>query len=284
MTEASGEAANQAQIDYWNTLAGLVWVRFQAQLDRQIEPLGQAAMEALAPVPGERILDIGCGCGQTTLTLAARVAPGGAVLGVDISEPMLEVARHRPRSAADLPVTFEKRDAQTAELGHGMFDAVFSRFGVMFFSDPVAAFANIRAGLKASGRLTFVCWRPLSENPWMAAPLAAARHLLPPMPPPDPLAPGPFAFADPERVRGILAAAGFQSVSIAPFDARVGGGDLEETVTLSLNVGPMATALRENPDSREAVAEAVRGVLASYLTGQGVMMPAAVWIVKAMNG
>ena len=170
MTDETAPSVNAAQIDYWNTLAGLVWVRFQAQLDRQIEPLGLAAMAALAPAPGETILDIGCGCGQTTVGLAAQLAPGGAVVGVDISEPMLEVARHRPKPGGGAPVTFRRADAQVDDLGREAFDAAFSRFGVMFFADPAAAFANIRAALKPGGRLAFVCWRQMTENPWMAAP------------------------------------------------------------------------------------------------------------------
>jgi ubiquinone/menaquinone biosynthesis C-methylase UbiE len=142
-------------------------------------------MDVLCPGEGEHIIDIGCGCGQTSLALAARVRPTGSVVGVDISEPMLDVALRRPRSA-DLQVVFRKLDAQTGDLGHGFFDAAFSRFGVMFFSDPVVAFANIRASLKLDGRLAFVCWRPLDENPWMQAPLQAALPLLPPVAPPDP--------------------------------------------------------------------------------------------------
>jgi SAM-dependent methyltransferase len=283
MTEESATAANQAQIDYWNAIAGSVWARYQAQLDRQIEPLGQAAIAALAPRPGERILDVGCGCGATILALAQRVAPGGSVVGVDISEPMLEIARNRPRPADNLAIEFRNADAQASDLGRGVFDAAFSRFGVMFFSDPAAAFANIRAALKPGGRLAFVCWRPLAENPWMAAPMAAGAALLPPMPPPDPLAPGPFAFADPARVQDILAVAGFSGIDISRFDTPVGGGDLEETVDLSLHVGPLGMALREAPQLREPVTAAVREALRPYLTPSGVMAPAAVWIVRATN-
>ncbi len=276
-------AANQAQIDYWNTLAGQVWARFQAQLDRQLEPLGRAALAALAASPGERILDIGCGCGVTTLALAEQVSPAGSVLGADISAPMLEIARHRPSLTPGVAVTFRQADVQSDDLGRAAFDAAFSRFGVMFFSDPPAAFANIRAALRPGGRLAFVCWRPLADNPWMGAPLAAARPLLPPMPPPDPLAPGPFAFADPDRVRAILSEAGFGSISIEPFDAPIGGGDLEATVDLTLHVGPLSAALREQPHLREPVSEAVRETLRPFSTPSGVMMPAAVWIVRATN-
>jgi SAM-dependent methyltransferase len=276
-------SANAAQIEYWNATAGETWVQFQEPLDRQIEPLGRAAMDVLAPREGEHIVDIGCGCGQSSLLLAARVAPKGSVLGIDISKPMLEVARQRPRPAPHLPVVFRQVDAQTGNLGLGLFDAAFSRFGVMFFADPVAAFANIRASLKPNGRLAFVCWRPVGENPWMHAPLQAALPLIPPIAPPDPLAPGPFAFADASRVRSILAAAGFKSVGIEPFDTNIGGADLAQTLMLALRVGPLGAALREHPELATDVAGAVRDVLSKYLTPNGVMMPAAVWIVLAHN-
>ena len=284
MTDATDGARNAAMTDYWNNLMGQVWTRFQAQLDRQLEPLGERAMQALAPQPGERILDVGCGCGDTSLALAERVAPSGVVTGVDISAPMLEVARHRPRAAADLALEFRLADAQTEDLGAGAFDALFSRFGVMFFDDPQAAFANLRRALKPGGRLAFVCWRPLPENPWMGAPMAAARDLLPPTPPADPLAPGPFAFADPERVRGILTEAGFTDISIDPFDTAVGGGDAAATLELNLNIGPLSFALREAPQLREAVAARVSEMLNAYVLPDGqVKMPAAVWIVRAAN-
>lgn len=247
MPQIAETSSNAAQIEYWNTTAGETWAQFQEALDRQVEPLGLAAMDVLCPGEGEHIIDIGCGCGQTSLALAARVRPTGSVVGVDISEPMLDVALRRPRSA-DLQVAFRKLDAQTGDLGHGLFDAAFSRFGVMFFSDPVAAFANIRASLKPDARLAFVCWRPLNENPWMQAPLQAALPLLPPVAPPDPTAPGPFAFADPSRVRSILADSGYGSMTINPFDADIGGGDLEQTLKLALAVGPLGRALREHPE------------------------------------
>jgi SAM-dependent methyltransferase len=188
---------------------------------------------------------------------------------------MLEVARRRPRPARNLRVTFELLDAQSDDLGHGRFDAAFSRFGVMFFNDPVAAFTNIRGSLKPSGRLVFACWRPLNQNPWMAL------SFLPPIAPFDPMAPGPFAFADAGRVESILASAGFGSVKVSPFDAAIGGANLEQTLQLALNVGPLGAALRENPERSETVANAVRDLLSKYATPNGVLMPAAVWIVSA---
>ena len=281
MPQTPETSSNAPQIEYWNTTAGETWAQFQETLDRQVERLGLAAMDALCPRESEHIIDIGCGCGQTSLALAARVRPTGSVLGVDISEPMLDVALRRQRST-NLQVAFRKVDAQTADLGQGLFDAAFSRFGVMFFGDPVAAFANIRASLKKpEGRLAFVCWRPLNENPWMQAPLQAALPLLPPVAPADPTAPGPFAFADPSRVRSILADSGYGSVTINPFDADIGGADLEQTLKLALSVGPLGRALREHPEVADNVVGAVRGVLSKYLTPNGVLMPAAVWIVLA---
>jgi SAM-dependent methyltransferase len=284
MTDAS--SANAAQIDYWNATVGPTWVAFQERLDRQIERLGHEAMARLAPTAGERVLDVGCGCGQTTVALAGRVGAAGTVVGVDISAPMLGVARARPLPTGAARPRFRQADAQVEDLAEGVeggFDAAFSRFGVMFFADPAAAFANIRRALKPGGRLAFVCWRPLAENPWMNLPAAAAAPLLPPAPPPNPTAPGPFAFADAERVRGILGQAGFGSISIEPFDARIGGGDIDQTVELAFKVGPLGVALREAPERAGAVTEVVRAAIAPYATPDGVKMPAAVWIVQARN-
>ena len=278
MSTDAAAGGNAAQIDYWNATAGQTWAAFQEQLDRQLDPLGAEAMRVLAPAPGERILDIGCGCGHTSFALAARVGTSGAVLGVDISQPMLAVASDRPGTPAP---AFRLADAQADDLGAGSFDGVFSRFGVMFFGDPTAAFTNIRRALKPGGRLTFVCWRPLSENPWMYVPIDAARPLLPPLPPSDPTAPGPFAFSNAERVRGVLTEAGFGAIAITPFDTRIGSGGMEETLAISRRVGPLGAALRENPDHAEAVLNVVREALAAYLTPEGVLMPAAVWIVSA---
>lgn len=283
MSQAPDPPANAAQIDYWNAAAGQTWARFQAHLDRQIEPLGRAAMRVLAPARGERIVDIGCGCGQSTRELAARVGASGAVVGVDISEPMLDIARRRVVGEHSTQPEFRQADAQIADLGRGAFDAAFSRFGVMFFSDPVVAFANIRAALRPGGRLAFVCWRPLQDNLWMRAPMEAAAPFLPPGPPADPAAPGPFAFADPDRVRGILGGAGFVDVSIDPFDTRIGGGGVEQTLDLTFRVGPLGAALRDSPHLVEVVADAVRQTLLPYETAGGVLMPAAVWIVRAVN-
>ena len=281
MTENASSSDNAAQIDYWNATAGQTWARFQEQLDRQIEPLGLEAMRALAPAPGERVLDVGCGCGQTSLELATRVTGSGAVIGADISVPMLEVARARLVPTGAATPDFRQIDAQTGDLGEGAFDAVFSRFGVMFFGDPVAAFSNLRKALKPEGRMAFVCWRPFQENLWMRAPMEAAQPFLPPSPPMDPSAPGPFAFADADRVRSILADAGFSDVTLHAFNTSIGGSSVEQTVDLAFRVGPLGAVLREKPELAPTVAGAVRSALAPYETPAGVLMPAAVWIVQA---
>jgi SAM-dependent methyltransferase len=281
MSQTAVAPSNDAQIDYWNTSAGETWARHQQQLDRQLEAVGLEAMRVLAPQTGQRILDIGCGCGETTLELAAHVGPSGAVVGVDISEPMLAVARRREPPAGVVRPEFRNLDAQTADLGRAAFDGAFSRFGVMFFADPAAAFANIRAALKPGGRLAFVCWRAFQDNPWMREPMAAAAPLLPPLPPVDPTAPGPFAFADDSRVRAILADAGFTGVAVDPFDVNIGGSSVEETVNLTLRVGPLGRILRELPHMADAVVGAVRAAIEPYETKGRVLMPAAVWIVSA---
>lgn len=279
MTDAPED--NTAQQAYWNDAAGRAWAELQDALDRQLEPLGEDAMAALAPKPGERILDIGCGAGQTTLALGGRVGRAGKVLGVDVSRPMLAIARSR---AADAPqVKFQEDDAQTARFDAAAFDGVFSRFGVMFFADPVAAFSNIRGALKAGGRLAFICWRAAAENPWLTPPTGPALADLPPPARPEPGAPGPFGFADPERVQGILAGAGFKDIAIARHDVKIGGNGLEDTVRLSLSIGPLGAHLREHPEKRDAVAAELRKAFAPRLLDGKVSQDGATWIVTARN-
>ena len=273
------DAPNAQQITYWNEAAGPTWADLQGPLDRQLAPLGRAAMAALAPRPGERVLDIGCGAGGTSLQLAQAIAPGGDVTGVDISRPLLEVARQRASGIARL--SFVEADAQTYPFETAGFDAVFSRFGVMFFADPVAAFANIRRALKPGGRLAFVCWRAPAENPIMTLPMAAALAHLPPPAPPEPGAPGPFAFADPERVRTLLGAAGFADIALTPHNEKIGGGDLDTVLSLALKVGPLGAMLREHPDQRDTVIASVRAALAAHNGPDGVKLDSATWIVTA---
>ncbi len=283
MTESLETSSNAAQIEYWNAAAGETWARFQEALDHQIEPLGLAAMDVLNPRAGEHIIDIGCGCGQTSLVLAARVGHMGSVMGVDISKPMLEVAINRPRPASDLRVAFRQLDAQTGDLGHGIFDAAFSRFGVMFFSDPVAAFANIRASLKPGGRLVFVCWRHLRENLGCRPLCKPHCRLYRPLPRPirqlrDRLHSLTRAVCARYWPRLDLVTCRSTRLTL-----KIGGADVEQTLNLALRVGPLGAALREHPELADNVADAVRDELSKYVTPNGVLMPAAVWIILAYN-
>jgi SAM-dependent methyltransferase len=280
MNEA--HTSNAEQIAYWNATAGETWARRREDLDRELDSLGRRAMEALSPAAGERLVDIGCGCGRTTLQLADLVGAGGSVLGVDISRPMLSAARQR--AAGVHQVRFLEADAQTFAFKAGAADAVYSRFGVMFFTDPGMAMTNIRSALRPGGRIAFVCWRDVALNPFMTVPYAAALHLLPLSPPPtDPHAPGPFAFSDGERVRSILSGAGFATISVVPHDEAIGSGDLEAATSLALTIGPLGAVLRENKDLAGSVRDCVRSALAPHETHDGVMLGSASWIVTACN-
>ena len=276
---------NAEQIAYWNEQSGPKWVSGQVRLDAMIAPFGAAAMAALALAPGERVIDVGCGCGDTSLALARQATSSGHVLGIDISEPMLARARERARETAAAGVEFLVADAQTHPFAGGCTDALFSRFGVMFFADPAAAFANLGGALRPGGRLAFVCWQPVTENPWMLVPIMAAAGVVPLPPPPAPDAPGPFAFGDPARVTRILEGAGFRQVGVAPFTPAIaigGGGDVDEAVEFVLQLGPTSAALRgATPEAIRRVAVAVREALGPFVTANGVVMPSAAWIVTA---
>jgi SAM-dependent methyltransferase len=276
---------NAEQIAYWNELAGAKWLAFEPLLDAQISSLGLAVMDRARTSPGQRVLDVGCGCGQTSLQLGERVGATGVVTGIDVSRVMLERARTRVRDAGLGQVRFENGDAQTFSFERASFDLVFSRFGVMFFADPTAAFANLHGALAPGGRLALLCWQGLDRNPWMRVPLAAvARHIALPAPP-APGTPGPFALADAERVRGILEDAGFADVAFESLECEVligGGVDLERSVGFALQMGPAGAALREAGEAtRLAAAESVREALAPYTTPEGVRMPSASWVVGA---
>jgi SAM-dependent methyltransferase len=255
------------------------WAEIRELLELQLAPLGRQALEALAAKSGERILDIGCGGGTTALELARTVAPDGTVMGIDLSAAMLAFAQR----AADgcERVQFIQADAQLYPFKPASFDAAFSRFGIMFFADPVAAFSNIRRSLRASGRLAFVCWRTLEENALDHVPLQAASRHLPPQPDHDPDASGPFAFASADRVRGVLEKAGFARIAITAHDELVGSGDVDSMVAVCSKVGALGKILRENPELQTAIVPVLRSALARYDGPDGVKLTAATWIVTA---
>jgi len=272
-------SGNQDQIDYWNGPAGQRWAEAQESLDRTLASIGKAFLAFAAVKPGERVLDIGCGCGTTTLAFADAAGPNGRVTGLDISAPMLGLARTR---AAGRPIEFVQADASVHPF-RAEYDVATSRFGVMFFADPVAAFANIRKALKPGGRLAFLCWRAMPDNVWAVVPFAAARDLLPAQPPPDPNAPGPFAFADPVRLRSILESAGFKAVRIEKLDSVMNmAPNAREAAQFALGIGPLARAAAELDDiTKTKIVARVSEALKKYETPSGVALPAACWLVGA---
>jgi SAM-dependent methyltransferase len=276
---------NADQITYWNEQTGPKWVAEQARLDRMIAPYGDAALVALAPKAGERMIDVGCGCGDTTLALAGRVGSSGSAIGVDICAPMLARARERAAESGIANARFLEADAQTHAFEPGTANAVFSRFGIMFFADPIAAFTNLRTALAPGGRVAFVCWQQLMDNPWMMVPLMAVAPIIQLPPPPAPDAPGPFSFGDRARVERILGAAGFGAIRMEPCtpDIVLGGGvDLDQATAFSVQMGPLGMLLRQaGPDAPAKVTGAVRDALAPYATPHGVVLPSAAWVVTA---
>ena len=266
------------QRDYWNGEAGVTWAGQNEALDAMLEPLGTAAIAALDPALGERVIDVGCGAGATSRALFARVGDGGAVLGVDVSAPLLEVARVRGGGPRYLHA-----DAAEAPIPDAPYDAAFSRFGVMFFADPRAAFAHLRGALRAAGRLAFVCWRGAEENGWARDTLAAALPFLgePPAPTP-PGAPGPFAFADGARLDALLGGAGFRAIDRCPFSADyVLGPTPERAVELAMRTGPVGKLLRERAVDPAPVRAALEALCARHLGARGVTVQAACWVVRA---
>jgi SAM-dependent methyltransferase len=274
-------ASNEQQIEYWNGRTGQRWAEQYERIDWNLAEITEAVIPFAYARPGEHVLDIGCGCGTATLMLARAVAPHGSVAGVDISAPMLAVARARAHSGqADIP--FIAADASVYDF-QPTFDLVFSRFGVMFFADPFAAFANIRKALAPKGRLAFVCWRSIAENAWAAAPFAAAKHLLPPQEAADPHAPGPFAFADGARLTDILTRAGFRDVNLTKFDGAMNMGDTPaEAANEALNIGPLARAAAELDDATRAkILEVVATAMQKFAGPRGITPAVACWLVSA---
>jgi SAM-dependent methyltransferase len=284
-TAMKADERNAEQVEFWNGPGGRHWIKLQEHWDIVLGPVAMAIFERAAVRPGERIIDIGCGCGGTTIELGQAVGRTGEVLGLDISAPML--ARAKERRPAGLPIEFLQADATTHPLPAGHFDLLFSRFGVMFFAEPARAFANLRRGLKPNGRLAFSCFRESRDNPWMMLPLTAAYEHVPPLPKLGPEDPGPFAFANEARVRRILGEAGFgairmEAVDLA-FDIAAGRG-LEAAVAATLEIGATSRAVEGQPPAvRDAVATSVRKILAPFQRGPSVPLPAAIWIVTAIN-
>lgn len=285
MNKIAATGPNTDQIEFWNGLTGGNWVQYQEELDAMINDIGQDALARAQVQEGERVLDVGCGCGTTTMEMARRVGPSGAVTGVDISAPMIELAQSRAAQAGLTNVQFQVADAEAHSFKDGSIDLLFSRFGIMFFGNPVAAFTNLASALKPGGRLTFACWRQPEDNLWLVLPSKAAGAYveLPPRPEPD--QPSPFAFANPDRVTSILSDAGFTDISLEQRDGnlKIGGPNtLAAAVNFAINMGPAAVACAEaDAATVEKVAGAIRETLEPFYTGSAVEMPSSVWIVTA---
>ncbi len=273
------------QREYWNGKVGEEWARQGDLMDRMLAPLSKPAFAALALAPGESVLDIGCGAGATALIAAREVGMSGRIVGVDISHPLLALARERA-AAAGVQIAFLDADASAGAIAGEPFDAAFSRFGVMFFDDPPAAFARIRARLKPGGRFVFVCWQAFEKNIWSFAPLEALAPILrTPVPPPDPNAPGPFAFADAQKVQNLLRGAGWREISMAPWEGAFlvgGGGDADATAAFLLKIGPCARAISDQGLDPAEARSLLAAFLARHQTADGVSLPGACWIVRAV--
>jgi len=270
-------AAEQAA--HWNGPGGQGWLRAQARLDHSLVEIGRRVLALANAQSAEKVVDVGCGPGGTTAALAASVGPEGHVLGVDISRVLIDAALTRRLSNA----TFLVADAGTHPFDAASADLVFSRFGVMFFADPVAAFMNLHRALKPSGRLAFVCWRPPQDNPWSLVPAKAAAPFLPPLPRPGPEDPGQFAFGDRARVERILTGAGFVAPTIEPLDVHIWmGKDVADVVANAGRFGPLARSFADaDPESVARAKAAIAEVLAAHATTEGVSLPGACWLVSA---
>lgn len=265
---------------FWSQAGGVTWASVQPLMDRLNRSIAEAVIDAGFPGPGKIVLDIGCGGGSTTLAMARRLEPRGRAVGVDVSETLVAAARENASGEA---AEFLLGDAQTYPFETATFDAVVSRFGVMFFDDPVAAFANLHRAAKPEAKLAFACWRPPADNPMVQVPMQAAAPLLskPPPPPPAPDAPGRFSFADPDRVRGILEKSGWRDIAIAALDAP-SPISLDEQLTISVELGALGGLLRDEPQPvRDRVRDAVRAAFEPHVVDGMIPMTAACWLVTA---
>ena len=275
---------NEDQLEFWDDLAP-AWLASEEHTELVSASFGAAAMGRLGLRAGQRVIDIGCGSGSTTLALAKLVAPGGEAVGIDIAPAMVQAARERAARAEGAKVAFLIADAQAEDLGESAFDAAYSRFGAMFFADPTAAFANIRAALRSGGAFAFACWSNVFANEWMFVPGSAVVSVtgsLPPMPGPG--EPGPFSLEDPDRVEALLSDTGFTQIEVTPQlrSIVIPRTEIESLVAVARRVGPVREALRTADDATTArIEEAVRTVLFQRIEHDELRLGASALIVSA---
>ena len=276
---------NKNQKDFWSGKGGDIWVERQNAMDTMLSPLGEAALNKLNFNEEENVLDIGCGCGHTTLNIAKRIGPSGNVTGLDISEPMLKRAKE---SAFEMSITntlFKCVDVQTEDLGDQIYSAAFSRFGVMFFEDSIAAFKNINKSLISGGYLSFVCWQSPAVNPWQSLFIQEVKKFLD-LPSPPPRSPGPFAFMESEYVSSILEESKFQDITIEGHEAEVNmfsGRSLSDSVKDYISINPVVTQMLKE-SSENQIAEIVNSgieAFSPYYSEKGLIFPSATWLVTA---
>lgn len=274
-------ADNVEQAELWNGRLGKAWVNVEDYIDRMMAPLSTVALDAVNAKPSDRIIDIGCGCGTTSFSLGAS---GAAVWGLDISTAMIERANEKDNAAGNVSFSVGDAASQQYTADHTV---VFSRFGVMFFADPVKAFANIRSALVPGGRLVFICWQLPAANPWLSIAGAALQPFQPAdASPPDPQAPGPFRFAVPEDTQKVLSSAGFTNIAMQPVvkDLHL-GNTIDEVMQFQSNVGPLSSLLETLDKSLHAAATAaVTDALAAKADSNGIKLEASTWLVTATNG
>lgn len=271
------------QREYWNGAAGAQWVRRQAMLDTMLDPMTPPTIAALGDLAGRKIVDIGCGAGTTTFALEQAAGLGSSALGVDISEPLIAYAQERARQLQSA-VRFKVADAGADALDGAPHDALFSRFGVMFFEEPARALSHMRAALKPDGVMAFVCWRGIEENHWNAIPAEAVMPLLPSKPPPpDPNAPGPLAFANPDRTRNFLTQAGWKNVTIEKWDGEITiAPTVQDAADFGVNMSAATRLIAGANIDRAVAVKRIAEKLTPLVGADGAVRGmAACWIVTA---
>jgi SAM-dependent methyltransferase len=275
---------NMDQIEFWNGDHGIAWALYADIVDIMFTEITEAVLDAAAIGPGDRVLDLGCGNGGTTLAIAERVTAIGSVTAIDVSSPMLERARQRVGALGLVNVAFLLGDASVYPFAENSFDAMVSRLGVMFFDDPEHTFRRLAPSLDSGGRIALGVWRGPSENLWAMGPVAAAKKFLDMPPRPGPEEPGPFSFADPDRVRRILGGAGLTDINLAPLDFQVPlGRTLEEALNFVMEMGPLSAPLgKVTGQNRQKAIAAITDVLTENRGEDGVVrLAGACWIVTA---
>lgn len=278
------EDKNIKQRQFWSGAGGDVWVNKQREMDIMLNPLGDRVIERLDLKSDAKIIDIGCGCGATTLEIAKKITQG-EILGVDISEPMLDKATETAKEMSLSNISFEVKDVQVDIMPQNYFDIAFSRFGVMFFEDPFEAFKNIHSSLKEDGLLSFVCWQNASLNPWQSLSIQVIKEFLD-LPAPAPKSPGPFAFEDKTYLEDILRESGFKGLEILDNQEDItmfSGKSIREACEDYLTINPVVTEMLKNskPQLTEEILEALVIKFSNFHKNDGLLFPSATWIVTA---